>query len=201
MPSQPDPDGASTRQRMLDAAFELFHGQGVSGTSVDAVLRASGTGKSQLYHYFGSKEGLVEAVVEDFEAKLSAGLLPGTDDIETVEDLERWFGMFVGFQRETGCTRHCPMATIAATLTPENEPIRRRIEGIFERSRAVLLRFFEKQAAEGALVPESDPEALADFCYAIMQGGLIVARVRRDPTPFSRAVSEALSHVRRVLGK
>ena len=34
------------RQRMVDAALDLFHVQGVNGTSVDQVLERSGTGKA-----------------------------------------------------------------------------------------------------------------------------------------------------------
>ncbi|MCA9399346.1 MAG: TetR/AcrR family transcriptional regulator [Candidatus Omnitrophica bacterium] len=51
--------GQKTRERMLRTAFDLFHQKGVNATSVDEVLEKSGTGKSQFYYYFKSKEGLV----------------------------------------------------------------------------------------------------------------------------------------------
>src|SRR5262245_32930759 len=50
--------GDDTRRLILAAATDLFHKQGVSATSPDQVIEASGTGKGQFYHYFRNKEGL-----------------------------------------------------------------------------------------------------------------------------------------------
>ena len=55
--------GAETRSRLSRAAADLFHKQGVRGTSPEDVIEASGTGKDQpFYHYFKSKEALVHEV-------------------------------------------------------------------------------------------------------------------------------------------
>lgn len=184
---------------MLDVAFDLFHEKGIHATGVDEVLTRSDTGKSQLYHYFGSKDGLIRAVVLDFEERLANHELPGTGEIQSVKDLERWFGMFVQFQRDTGSRRTCPMATVAMGLTVEQEPIREVIERIFENARGVLLRFFQDFAQKKKLPPKASPDELADFCYAIMQGGLVISKVRRDPRPFEHAVKHALAYVRSVM--
>ena len=53
--------GAETRLRIIRAAADLFHKQGVGATSPDQVIEASKTGKGQFYHYFKSKEGLVHS--------------------------------------------------------------------------------------------------------------------------------------------
>ena len=50
--------GQKTKQKMIHAAMDLFHAQGVRATSPQEVMANSDTGKSQFYHYFGSKEGL-----------------------------------------------------------------------------------------------------------------------------------------------
>lgn len=56
--------GAASRERLLAAAAELFAAQGVAGTGVDAVARRAGVVKSALYWHFGSKQGLLTAVIE-----------------------------------------------------------------------------------------------------------------------------------------
>ena len=56
--------GRATRERILEAASELFYRQGVTATGLDQVVTASGTGKGQLYHYFADKRELVHAVIE-----------------------------------------------------------------------------------------------------------------------------------------
>ena len=62
MPAR-SPQGAETRLRIIQAAAELSHKQGVGATSPDEIIEASGTGTGQFYHYFKSKEGLVHEVL------------------------------------------------------------------------------------------------------------------------------------------
>ncbi len=70
--------GAATRPRIIRAAADLFHKQGVGATSPDEILEASRAGKGQFYHYFGSKEGLVHEVLKSCIEGYQAGHRPGT---------------------------------------------------------------------------------------------------------------------------
>ena len=58
------PDAARTRQDILRAAREEFAEHGLSGARVDAIAARMRTTKRMLYYYFGSKEGLYLAVLE-----------------------------------------------------------------------------------------------------------------------------------------
>ncbi|GAB1819297.1 TetR family transcriptional regulator [Herbidospora sp. RD11066] len=53
-----------TRQRLLDAALEEFAEYGIAGARVDRVAAVAGTNKAQIYHYFGSKDQLFDAVFD-----------------------------------------------------------------------------------------------------------------------------------------
>ena len=55
---------ASPRERLLVAATRLFCRYGINSVGVDAIVEAAGTAKTTLYNTFGSKDGLVEAVLE-----------------------------------------------------------------------------------------------------------------------------------------
>jgi AcrR family transcriptional regulator len=54
----------ATRRRLLDAAIRRFAADGL-GTSFDAVAADAGVTKGALYHHFGSKDGLVQAVYRE----------------------------------------------------------------------------------------------------------------------------------------
>src|SRR5512134_3808416 len=56
--------GALSREKILDAAVELIADRGYSATSVDALCKKAGIVKTALYWHFGSKEGLLAAVLE-----------------------------------------------------------------------------------------------------------------------------------------
>lgn len=56
--------GSATRAAAIKAAAGLFASQGYSATSIGSIAKASGANTASLYHAFGSKEGLLAAVVE-----------------------------------------------------------------------------------------------------------------------------------------
>jgi AcrR family transcriptional regulator len=54
--------GAATRQRILDVATREFAEHGIAGARVERIVAAARTNKAQLYGYFGSKDGLFDAI-------------------------------------------------------------------------------------------------------------------------------------------
>lgn len=59
--------GEATRAELVGAAADLFAERGYEGTSIEAVLRATGLSRGALYHHFASKEELFEAVFNKVE--------------------------------------------------------------------------------------------------------------------------------------
>jgi AcrR family transcriptional regulator len=64
----------TTRERILDAALEVFAAKGYHRASVDDIVRASRTSKGAVYHHFATKEAVFLALVDDFAARLAAAV-------------------------------------------------------------------------------------------------------------------------------
>ena len=62
----------SVKQTIMLKALELFSAKGYEGVSVSELTEAAGITKPTLYYYFGSKEGLFEAVCKSHYAQLDA---------------------------------------------------------------------------------------------------------------------------------
>ena len=62
------------KQAILSAATDLFIERGYNGVSVDAIVRKVGGSKSNIYNYFGGKEGLFCAIVEDLSLQILSPL-------------------------------------------------------------------------------------------------------------------------------
>ncbi|HEX3614943.1 MAG TPA: TetR/AcrR family transcriptional regulator [Solirubrobacteraceae bacterium] len=58
------------RERLLEAARELFYAEGVHTVGVDRVIERAGVAKASLYSAFGSKEGLVSAYLEEYHDRV-----------------------------------------------------------------------------------------------------------------------------------
>ena len=185
----------SSKLKIIEAATGLFHTQGVHRTGIDEILRKSGTGKGQFYHYFDSKDDLVLQVMRHFHLKLESGEIPVTKKLKIWKDLEQWFFFFIEAQKRLVCKRSCPIATIAAEISSEQILLRKEACRIFEYSRQPLINFFQMMKDNGNLVKSTDPRSLTDFCYSIMQGGLLIAKIQRDITPFENSVTHALRYI------
>src|SRR5919109_3168182 len=75
----PPAAAASTRDRLLDAAAELFYREGV-GVGVEALCRAAGVSKRSMYQLFDSKDEVVAASLERSAPAYQAFLVPPADD-------------------------------------------------------------------------------------------------------------------------
>ena len=62
------------RMNILQKALQLFYEKGYDAIGVQEIADAAGVTKPTLYHYFGSKYGLLEAVVREDYVQLRDGL-------------------------------------------------------------------------------------------------------------------------------
>ena len=74
-------DGQKSRRRILDAAAAEFAERGIAGARVDRIADSAGINKSQMYSYFGSKDGLFDAVFRDQLAGILDAVPLTVDDL------------------------------------------------------------------------------------------------------------------------
>jgi AcrR family transcriptional regulator len=141
-------DAEATRQRLLDAATEEFATRGIAGARVDRIAQAAGSNKAQIYHYFGSKDGLFEAV---FDRVVNATLRETPID---PTDLPEYAGqLFDRYQRHPEIQR---LATWHRLERAEgNDPI----EAIVASNTAKVKAIAEAQGA-GLLTTRFEPAVL-----------------------------------------
>ena len=68
----PPRDARATRRRLLDAAYREFADHGIAGARVERIGEAADSNKAQIYHYFGGKTQLFEAVFEQAIGEMEA---------------------------------------------------------------------------------------------------------------------------------
>lgn len=71
-----------TRQQIIDAAYNVFYRHGFNHGCVDAIAELSGFTKRTLYQHFGSKDGLIEAVLENQHELALSRITAWVDSIE-----------------------------------------------------------------------------------------------------------------------
>ncbi|MDR6170551.1 TetR family transcriptional regulator [Curtobacterium sp. SORGH_AS_0776] len=74
-------DADATRARLLVAARDEFAAVGIAGARVDRIAAAAASNKAQIYHYFGSKDGLFDAVFDAMVAETLDEVTIDADDL------------------------------------------------------------------------------------------------------------------------
>jgi AcrR family transcriptional regulator len=167
---RPDESG---REKILDAARAMFGDRGFDGTSIAEIGAGAGISKSVLYHYFGSKAGLYQALLEhDAQALVErvAAAVPPRD--MAAPRLRPGVDAFLKFLSEHPDT--WKLMTRDPPADPQLRELHRRIDGSVAATLRSLLAAPDKRTARPDLV---DLVALAVRTYASWwQGHPEVAR-------------------------
>lgn len=188
--------GRLVRDRILNATASLIRERGVAGVTLDDVEQAAGVGRSQLYHYFGGREELIRAVVDRTVDSVLGGSADYLADLDSVDGVARWFAYVETLCAQRDGAGGCPIGSLVGQLAERDDALRAALVDAFGRWEAPLVVGLTRMQERGELGEEVDVEALADFVMAALQGGLLLAQVRRDAGQLQRALDGALSVLR-----
>jgi AcrR family transcriptional regulator len=178
---------SSSRQRLLDAAGELFYRQGIGAVGVDLVSKAAGVSKRTLYQQFGSKDELVAASLDQAGQSIIAYYLPPDDAQSAARPArEQILAVFNG-QRDWSATtefRGCPFINAATELADPQHPAR----GVARAYKLQLRDFFAAQAERGGA---ADPQQLADQLLVVFDGAIVQAVMGTIRRPDAAAAAVA----------
>jgi len=179
-------DPRSARERLLDAASELFYAEGVQSVGIDRIISRAGVAKGSLYNTFGSKEALVHAYLEARHAGTTARLNAA---IEAIEDpREKLLAVFdaQGQIFAQPDFHGCAFIAASAGATP-GSVIDQDAGGYRSWIRAMFTTLAQAAGAR-------DPEALGRQLQLIYDGAGIAANMDHDPAiaASARAAAAAL---------
>ena len=185
-PTLASTDRRSPRQRLLDAADELFYGEGIRKTGVDAILEHAQVARKTLYHQFGGKDGLT---VEYLRARDERWTRHWLDAIEQQTDtparllaifdaLETWTA---SEHRPRGCAFIDALVELADPTHPATEVVNNHWAAIKSR----LIALASEAGAE-------NPPKLADDLILIYKGVLVSVMVEPVESAVQRGRALAL---------
>jgi AcrR family transcriptional regulator len=162
-------DAIKPRERLLDAAYDLFAANGIGQVGIDTILAKSGCAKASLYSNFESKVDLAIAFLERREAVWTRGWLEAEVKRRKSSPDERLlaiFDVFDGwFRKKTfeGCS------FISVLLESKvDSPVRRAAAIHLSKIRAIV-----RSLAQDANLRE--PEKFAQAWHMLMKGSIVSA--------------------------
>lgn len=180
------PGADATRRKIVESAGRIFLERGFSNTSLEEVGEAAGVTKPTVYSHFGSKEGLLMAVVEAMTSELAgkfALALQSSGDCRA--DLHRFGQVFLEGVMNAEAIQFRRLAVMESFAHPElGEKLFRM--GPAEVSR-VLVRYLTEETKAGRLSCP-DPTLAAEQFFGLLVGlhPLHVVIGQAPPSPSSR---------------
>jgi AcrR family transcriptional regulator len=192
--------GRATRERIVDAACDLVFEHGVASLNLDEVREATGTSKSQLYHYFADKSDLIKAIVDRQAERVLAIHGTALDAVDGWTALRRWRNLVVRLVRAAGCHGGCPVGSLANELAELDESSRLRLSHVFAQWEGMIARALQRMIESGELVPTADIQRLSIAMMASLQGGFLLSKTSRSVRPLEVALDASFDYLRAEAG-
>lgn len=189
----------TTRDRLIEAARELFYLNGYEGTSVAEILQRAEVNSGSLYYYFDGKEELLLAVLDRYKELLKPVLIDPVLARKS-DPIERIFALLESYRQGlmvTVFTRGCPIGNIGLEVGDHMPEARRRVAENFNGWCGWIERWLEEA---GSRLPETiDRKHLAQFVLTVMEGGVMQARAHGKIDPFDACVAQLRDYMDRLL--
>ena len=186
-------DTTPGRIRILEAAIDLVAERGYAGATMSEVCRRARVRPPAIYYHYGSKDGLIAAVVEtvatawlaELEESARAGI---TLDERVIAGLRGWRALIVE-------PRSAIMLLIRVQLEcADGAPaIREALSRVMKRARSII-----RGAIEGAVGPLTNSDGLAQIIVSLVQGAALRHHLNGDPDDLDRQLAE-IDHAIRAL--
>ena len=164
-----------TRDRILEAALVSFGGRGYDAVSLDSIARDSGIRKQTVLYYFGSKDALMEAVIDRTVADLTSALLQSVEAAPPTtgacgEPPDVWAGVEAVVRAVFRfAVRRPEMLGLLREVTRLGPPwidrVRAGFEPLVERARAFL-----EAGMDSGTIRRCDPRLLLVSTYSTVMG-------------------------------
>jgi TetR/AcrR family transcriptional regulator, transcriptional repressor for nem operon len=190
---------SETRERIVEAARQLFFQQGYAATGMAEILRDSKASSGSLYHFFATKEDLLVAVLEKYKTMLETHVI-GPAFGRATDPVERVFAVIDGYRQllqATDFNLGCPIGNLALEISNSHPNVRRLITENFDAWCEAVGQCIEE--ASGRLPPGTDTAQLARYVLATMEGAVMLARTYRSSEPFDDAIQQLRDHFERLV--
>ena len=157
------------REAFLDAGQKLIQAKGYEAMSIQDVLEEVPASRGAFYHYFDSKQALLEGVVDRFADAAMTTLQPVIDDpnLPALRKLEQIFGGIAAFKAER---KELVLAIMDVWTADSNAIVREKLRRMTVRLLHPLLTGVIRQGIREDAIKAGSPEDLATVLVSLMQG-------------------------------
>ncbi|MGH3109832.1 MAG: TetR/AcrR family transcriptional regulator [Gaiellaceae bacterium] len=167
----PRVDSATPRERILEAAYELFSRHGLQAVGINSVVEHSGVAKRTLYRNFGSKDELIVEFLRMREERWTKDWLQRAVEARATDPEERLLAVFDVFHDwfQGDDLEGCSFINVLLEVDDRSSPVRQAaVEHL-----ANIRRYLETLAAAAGI---ERPDDFARRWHILMKGSIVAAQ-------------------------
>jgi AcrR family transcriptional regulator len=172
--------GRGARQRILNAAADLFYREGINATGVERLAAESSVSKRTLYQHFPSKEAVVEEYLRSIEQHVNRLAADPGDQTPR----ERLLAVFDAPTAQGATLRGCPFHNAAVEAAGA-------MPGVQDIVRESKRRFADGLTELAEQAGAADPRQLGNQLAVLSEGAAALCTSLDDPSPWADAKKAA----------
>lgn len=170
MPKVTEAHSAARRQQIIDAAYRCFARKGFHQASMRDIYEEAKLSPGAVYHYFPSKDAIIQASFEFDEQRslnLFAAATASDDPLKALRELIDFFFRGLEGAAELGAGRVNVQGWGEALVNP---PLRETLQRVMAQYLAALTQIIRRVQARGQLDPSLDPHAFGRALLSLYYG-------------------------------
>lgn len=166
--------GEQSKNRIIEAAADLFLRQGYNATGINDILSVTGLPKGSFYHHFSSKKDLAVEVSIFFEKRIGNWILKTSQDKQWEEFIDDLVNEMI-LSAENSSHFGCPFAVLGLEIA-FSEP---KIAEFYSKS-IIKLKDIFNSVFRFSGVPEEKLSIITNRAFALYEGYLLMFRISKD---------------------
>lgn len=190
-------DQPTAKHHILDCGERLIASKGFGGVGLAEILTVAGVPKGSFYHYFSSKERFGEEMLVRYldHYLIHLDALLASDGTTARARLMRYWSYWNMSQCDIsadGCNESagnakCLIVKLSAEVADISDAMRLTLRDGTDRVVRRLALCLEEARADGSVTLTLEADAMALTLYELWLGASLLAKLRRDGSPFDHA--------------
>lgn len=182
---------ADTRDRILNQMFLDIRKNGFQGLRADKVIAELNITKGALYHYFENKQAIGKAVIDEIIRPNYLRFYQELDGWEghPIDKLQSHLRFLSDNATSQDVSLGCPLNNLVQEMSPLDETFRLRMKAIIDKIHQSVAAALVRGQQAGQVRNDVQPDQMAQFFFAGIEGAYVLAKVRQDAAAFKANMS------------
>lgn len=182
-----------TAEKMLDVAEHLVQVRGFNGVSYADIAAELGVTKAALHYHFASKADLGEALINRYTTRFEAALAAiDQRSADAPSKISAYAEIYLDVLQQQ---RMCLCGMLAAEYQTLPAAMRAAVVQFFDINETWLERVLDDGQRAGSLRPRGSTRNAARVVISTLEGAMLVARLRDDPSRLEVATDQLLAEL------